>query len=97
MMLIRDSCKARIGVGIISKHIEPCADWKLRDNYSLFSNISGVKYFKEFPAFEDTRGLIPLKFQMERIIRIDVHITSIVVAKILVKIENTGYNIGKEF
>ena len=34
MVLIGDTCKARISVGIISKHIEPCTDWKLRDNYS---------------------------------------------------------------
>ena len=29
MMFICDSCKARISVGIISKHIKPCTDWKL--------------------------------------------------------------------
>ena len=28
MMFIYDSCKARISVGIISKHIKPCTDWK---------------------------------------------------------------------
>ncbi len=29
MMFICESCKARISVGIISKHIKPCTDWKL--------------------------------------------------------------------
>ena len=51
MVLIRDSYKTRIGVGVIGKHIEPCADWKLWDDYSWFSSISGVKDFKESPAF----------------------------------------------
>ena len=28
-IFICDSCKVRISVGIISKHIKPCTDWKL--------------------------------------------------------------------
>ena len=51
MMFICDSCKARISVGIISKHIKPCTDWKLWDDYSWFSSIPGVKDFKKIPAF----------------------------------------------
>ena len=50
-MFICDSCKARISVGIISKHIKPCTDWKLWDDYSWFSSIPGVKDFKKIPAF----------------------------------------------
>ena len=50
MMFICDSCKARISVGIVSKHIKPCTDWKLWDDYSWFSSIPGVKDFKKIPA-----------------------------------------------
>ena len=51
MVLIGDTCKARISVGVIGKHIEPCTGWKLRDTYSLFPAIPGIKDFKEIPVF----------------------------------------------